>query len=86
MSLQINTFNISCYVYFGYLLKITPLTPHQRDDTFSMRSASIMKKTKSTFEKVMSDPKQRKAFEKEYAEFLQSEIQLEVERKKIEND
>ncbi len=45
-----------------------------------------MKKTKSTFEKVMSDPKQKKAFEKEYAEFLQSEIQLEVERKKIEND
>lgn len=41
-----------------------------------------MKKTKSTFEKVMSDTKQEKAFEKEYAEFLQSEILLDVERKK----
>ncbi|MDY6331261.1 MAG: hypothetical protein SPL52_07125 [Fibrobacter sp.] len=82
MSLQINTFNIGCNEYFGYLLKIAPLTPHQRDDTFSMRSASVMKKTKSTFEKVMSDTKQEKAFEKEYAEFLQSEILLDVERKK----
>lgn len=82
MSLQINTFGISCNECFGYLLKIAPLTPHQRDDTFSMRSASVMKKTKSTFEKVMSDTKQEKAFEKEYAEFLQSEILLDVERKK----
>ncbi len=82
MSLQINTFDIGCNEYFGYLLKIAPLTPHQRDDTFSMRSASVMKKTKSTFEKVMSDLKQKMAFEKEYAEFLQSEILLDVERKK----
>ena len=29
-----------------------------------------MKKTKSTFERVMSDPKQKKAFEKEYASFF----------------
>ncbi len=43
-----------------------------------------MKKTKSTFERVMSDPKQKVAFEKEYAEFLQLEILLEVKRKKIE--
>lgn len=41
-----------------------------------------MKKTKSTFERVMSDLKQKKAFEKEYAEFLQSEILQEAERKK----
>ena len=33
-----------------------------------------MKKTKSTFERVMSDPKQKKAFEKEYANFLLSEM------------
>ena len=45
-----------------------------------------MKKTKSTFEKVMSNPKQKKAFEKEYAEFLQSEILLEAKRKKLKND
>ncbi|MBR6453900.1 MAG: hypothetical protein IKS97_04900 [Fibrobacter sp.] len=44
-----------------------------------------MKKTKSTFERVMSDLKQKKTFEKEYAEFLQSEILLETERKGIEN-
>lgn len=37
-----------------------------------------MKKTKSTFERVMSDPKQKKAFEKEYANFLLSEFLLEV--------
>lgn len=41
-----------------------------------------MKKMKSTFERVMSDLKQKMAFEKEYAEFLQSEILLDVERKK----
>jgi hypothetical protein len=41
-----------------------------------------MKKTKSTFERVMSDLKQKKTFEKEYAEFLQSEILQEAERKK----
>ena len=33
-----------------------------------------MKKTKSTFERVMSDPKQKKTFEKEYANFLLSEM------------
>ena len=32
-----------------------------------------MKKTKSTFERVMSDPKQKKAFEKEYVNFLLAE-------------
>ena len=41
-----------------------------------------MKKTKSTFERVLSDSKQKIAFEKEYAEFLQSEVLLETERKK----
>jgi hypothetical protein len=41
-----------------------------------------MKKTKSTFERVLSDLKQKKVFEKEYAEFLQSEILQEAERKK----
>ena len=41
-----------------------------------------MKKTKSTFESVMSDLKQKKVFEKEYIEFLQSEILQEAERKK----
>ena len=35
-----------------------------------------MKKTKSTFERVMEDPKQKEAFEKEYANFLQSELKL----------
>ena len=43
-----------------------------------------MKKTKSTFERVVSDPKQKRTFEKEYAEFLQSEILLETERKKVD--
>ena len=33
-----------------------------------------MKKAKSTFERVMSDPKQKKAFEKEYVNFLLSEF------------
>lgn len=37
-----------------------------------------MKKTKSTFERVMSDPKQKKAFEKEYANFLLSELLLDA--------
>ena len=38
----------------------------------------IMKKTKSTFERVMADPKQKKAFEKEYANFLLSELLLDA--------
>ncbi|MBR4916816.1 MAG: helix-turn-helix transcriptional regulator [Fibrobacter sp.] len=37
-----------------------------------------MKKTKSTFERVMADPKQKKAFEKEYANFLLSELLLDA--------
>ena len=35
-----------------------------------------MKKTKSTFERVMSDPKQKMAFEKEYANFLLPDLLL----------
>lgn len=38
----------------------------------------IMKKARSTFERAMSDPKQRKAFEKEYANFLLSELLLDA--------
>jgi DNA-binding Xre family transcriptional regulator len=38
----------------------------------------IMKKAKSTFERVMSDPKQKKAFEKEYVNFLLSELLLDA--------
>jgi DNA-binding Xre family transcriptional regulator len=38
----------------------------------------IMKKTKSTFERVMTSPKQKKAFEKEYANFLLSELLLDA--------
>jgi DNA-binding Xre family transcriptional regulator len=37
-----------------------------------------MKKAKSTFERVMSDPKQKKAFEREYANFLLSELLLDA--------
>lgn len=37
-----------------------------------------MKKTKSTFERVMDDPKQKEAFEKEYANFLLSELLLDA--------
>lgn len=37
-----------------------------------------MKKARSTFERVMSDPKQKKAFEKEYANFLLSELLLDA--------
>ncbi|MBR3670402.1 MAG: helix-turn-helix transcriptional regulator [Fibrobacter sp.] len=37
-----------------------------------------MKKAKSTFERVMEDPKQKKAFEKEYANFLLSELLLDA--------
>ena len=39
---------------------------------------NIMKKAKSTFERIMSDPKQKKAFEKEYANFLLSELILDA--------
>ena len=35
-----------------------------------------MNMTKSTFERVMEDPKQKEKFEKEYANFLQSELKL----------
>ena len=35
-----------------------------------------MNMTKSTFERVMEDPKQKEEFEKEYANFLQSELKL----------
>lgn len=38
----------------------------------------IMKKTKSTFERIMEDPKQKESFEKEYANFLLSELLLDV--------
>lgn len=33
-------------------------------------------KPKSTFDRIMADPRQKVAFEKEYANFLQSEMQL----------
>ena len=35
-----------------------------------------MIKPTSTFDRIMADPKQKGAFEKEYANFLQSEMQL----------
>ena len=35
-----------------------------------------MIKSTSTFDRIMDDPKQKGAFEKEYANFLQSETQL----------
>ena len=38
----------------------------------------IMKKTKSTFERIMEDPKQKESFEKEYANFLLSELLLDA--------
>lgn len=37
-----------------------------------------MKKTKSTFERIMEDPKQKESFEKEYANFLLSELLLDA--------
>ncbi len=33
-------------------------------------------KSTSTFDRIMADPKQKGTFEKEYANFLQSEMQL----------
>jgi hypothetical protein len=36
----------------------------------------MMTKTTSTFDRIMADPKQKVAFEKEYANFLQSEMKL----------
>lgn len=35
-----------------------------------------MMKPISTFDRIMADPKQKVAFEKEYANFLQSELKL----------
>lgn len=35
-----------------------------------------MMKPKSTFDRIMADPKQKVAFEKEYANFLKSELKL----------
>ncbi len=35
-----------------------------------------MMKPISTFDRIMADPKQKVAFEKEYAKFLQSEMKL----------
>ena len=35
-----------------------------------------MMKPISTFDRIMADPKQKVAFEKEYANFLQSEMKL----------
>ena len=35
-----------------------------------------MIKSTSTFDRIMADPKQKVAFEKEYANFLQSELKL----------
>ncbi|WP_297698442.1 hypothetical protein [uncultured Fibrobacter sp.] len=35
-----------------------------------------MIKPTSTFDRIMADPKQKGAFEKEYANFLQSEMKL----------
>lgn len=37
-----------------------------------------MSKAKSTFDKMMEDPKQKEAFDKEYANFLLSELLLEA--------
>ncbi|MBO4714426.1 MAG: hypothetical protein J5615_11210 [Fibrobacter sp.] len=36
----------------------------------------MMMKPISTFDRIMADPRQKVAFEKEYANFLQSEMQL----------
>ncbi|WP_458450697.1 hypothetical protein [Fibrobacter sp.] len=36
----------------------------------------MMMKTISTFDRIMADPKQKVAFEKEYANFFQSEMKL----------
>lgn len=36
----------------------------------------MMIKSTSTFDRITADPKQKVAFEKEYANFLQSEMQL----------
>ena len=36
----------------------------------------MMIKSTSTFDRIMADPKQKVAFEKEYANFLQSEMKL----------
>ena len=36
----------------------------------------MMTKTTSTFDRIMADPKQKGTFEKEYANFLQSEMKL----------
>ena len=36
----------------------------------------MMMKPTSTFDRIMADPKQKVAFEKEYANFLQSEMKL----------
>ena len=36
----------------------------------------MMIKSTSTFDRIMADPKQKGTFEKEYANFLQSEMQL----------
>jgi hypothetical protein len=36
----------------------------------------MMMKSTSTFDRIMADPKQKEAFEKEYANFLQSEMKL----------
>lgn len=35
-----------------------------------------MMKSTSTYDRIMADPKQKVAFEKEYANFLQSEMKL----------
>lgn len=36
----------------------------------------MMIKSTSTFDRIMAEPKQKAAFEKEYANFLQSEMKL----------
>ena len=36
----------------------------------------VLKESKSTFERIMSDPKQKKAFEREYADFLLSDSKI----------
>jgi hypothetical protein len=36
----------------------------------------MMIKSTSTFDRIIADPKQKVAFEKEYANFLQSELKL----------
>jgi len=42
----------------------------------SIKGNRPLEKSKSTFERIMSDPKQKKAFEREYADFLLSDSKI----------